>query len=126
MYIGINIKSFCQSDRVFADVGARFGRIIMEMIVEQNEKFSNSINSKNLKEFLTALNRLSFLESYQQPGFTLISICNIGQIALLAETQCKGLTLCHSPLDFYNLLSLVKCLLSNSEWELLDQLNNDY
>ena len=81
---------------------------------------------KNLKPqaLLITLPYLKFIPDDKNLGFTFKSLCNIGQTALLAETECKGLTLCHSPLDFYNLFLLVKNLLPNSEWELLDELNN--
>jgi len=83
-----------------------------------------NLNHEEIQDFLTSLNHFKHLENYEHLGYTLHSICNVMQTALLAETECKQLTLCHSALDIYNLLSLVKALIPTSEWELLDKINS--
>ncbi|CVK15992.1 hypothetical protein Ga0061079_104111 [Apibacter mensalis] len=63
----------------------------------KNSDFSNEkINPKN---FLTFLHALVTIPNYENLGYTLTSIRNIAQTALLAESKCKKLTLCHDPLD---------------------------
>ncbi|WP_128331447.1 hypothetical protein [Apibacter sp. HY039] len=67
--------------------------------------------------------KLKSIPDYENLGFTLKSLCNIAKTALLAETECKSLTLCHKPLDLYNIFTLIKILIPKDELELLDKLN---
>ena len=84
-------------DRIFVDCFTNF----IEKIILQTKRTLNS------QEFLTTLPYLKYILDDKNLGFMLNSIYNIGQTDLLAETEGKGLTLCHYPLDFYNLFCLL-------------------
>ena len=61
----------------------------IEKIILQTKRTLNS------QEFLTTLPYLKYILDDKNLGFMLNSIYNIGQTALLAETEGKGLALYH-------------------------------
>ena len=92
----------------------------------KNVQKMSSNENKNLKtkDFLTTLEKLKSIPDYENLGFTITSLCNIAQTALLAETECRSLTLCHKPLDLFNIFNLIKILIPEDEWEFLDKINS--
>ncbi|MBC9130868.1 hypothetical protein FcAc13_06040 [Frischella sp. Ac13] len=55
----------------------------------------NEKRTLNFQKILITLPYLKFIPDDKNLGFMLNSICNIGQTALLAETEGKGLALSH-------------------------------
>ena len=80
-------------------------------------------SKQEIQQFLTTLNHFKHLEDYQQLGYTLHSLGNIMQTALLAEMEHPKYSN-HNKWDMYNHLSLIKSLVPNNELELLDKLND--
>ncbi|TWP30775.1 hypothetical protein ETU09_00210 [Apibacter muscae] len=86
----------------------------------KNNDFSNE--NLNPKDFLNSLESLPFVESYQELGFTLKSLCKLTQTALVMDGSYPNLSV-HNAWDIYNILNLIHSLIPESEWELLDRLN---
>ena len=72
-------------------------------------------SKQEIQQFLTTLN--------QQLGYTLHSLGNIMQTALLAEMENPKYSN-HNKWDMYNLLSLINSLVPSNGLELLDKLND--
>ncbi|WP_185145100.1 hypothetical protein, partial [Apibacter muscae] len=87
-----------------------------------NNDFSNENKNLNPKDFLKSLENFPFIESYQELGFTLKSLCKLTQTALTMDSSYPNLSV-HNSWDIYNILNLIHSLIPESEWELLDRLN---
>ncbi|TWP31790.1 hypothetical protein ETU08_00350 [Apibacter muscae] len=75
---------------------------------------------ENSKDYFTSLSKMN-IESYKELGFTLQSIIRICQSAILAKEKNVHL---YTDLDIYNLLSLMKKLIPDSELEFLDEVHS--
>lgn len=80
----------------------------------------NSNENLNPKDFLNSLEALPFLDSYQELGFTLKSLCKVTQMVLC---DCSTDKPSISNWDIFNILNLMRSLIPDSELELLDLLN---
>jgi len=91
-----------------------------------NENLINDFSKENPnpKDFLNALETLPFLDSYQELGFTLKSLCKIAKTALVMDSSYPNLSE-HNCWDIFNLLSIIDSLCPDSELELLDILNKE-
>lgn len=90
----------------------------------QNKKVDFSDENFNPKDFLNSLENLQFLESYQELGFTLKSLCKITQTAIMMDISYSNNSE-HSKWDIFNVLNLMRSLIPESELELLDLLNKE-
>ncbi|TWP31361.1 hypothetical protein ETU08_00810 [Apibacter muscae] len=88
----------------------------------KNTDFSNlnnNLNPESLKVFLTALDNFSFIEDYQQLGFSIQALIKALKVAILDPGNSLNRD------EFFLLLSLLLELIPKSEWELLDKLNKN-
>lgn len=90
----------------------------------KNQKVDLSNENLNPKDFLSSIENLPFLDSYQELGFTLKSLCKVTQTALIMDISYSNLSE-HNSWDIYNILSLMRSLIPESELELLDLINKE-
>lgn len=83
---------------------------------------AEQIKNLNPKDFLNSLESLPFVESYQELGFTLKSLCKLTQTALC---DCSDDKPSISNWDIFNILNLIRSLIPESELELLDLINKE-
>lgn len=88
----------------------------------KEQKVDLSNENLNPKDFLISLENLPFLDSYQELGFTLKSLCKVTQTALWDGSDDKPSI---SNWDIFNILNLIKALIPDSELELLDLINKE-
>ena len=91
-----------------------------------NENLINDFSKENPnpKDFLNSLENLPFLDSYQELGFCVKSLCKLAKTALVMDTSYPNLSE-HNSWDIFNVLSIIHSLALDSELELLDLLKKE-